>query len=181
MGIGLSIDSNSTPVIALFCVHAPRGHYRAPLSRSRVSVAEPMAEVPVPIPPDVLVAVAPAAEAPTAAEVPAAGDNPVAPAEEVSWFLSLHCGFLLPASWPTFETGGLTSLLSWRASPCKFVLMAYLAFKFVYSVCRLSQCSQHVSPSELVFRACVASKVASWRLSPCKFGFHGLCRLQVVF
>ena len=41
-----------------------------------------MAEVPVPIPPDVLVAAAPAAEA--AAEVPAAGDNPVAPAEEVS-------------------------------------------------------------------------------------------------
>ena len=51
---------------------------------SRVSVAEPMAEVPVPIPPDVLVASAPAAEAPAAAEVPAAGDNPVAPAEEVS-------------------------------------------------------------------------------------------------
>ncbi|XP_044177159.1 uncharacterized protein LOC122959728 [Acropora millepora] len=50
--------------------------------RSRVSVAEPMAEVPVPIPPDVLVAAAPAAEAPAAAEVPAAGDNPVAPAEE---------------------------------------------------------------------------------------------------
>ena len=164
----------STLVIALFCVHAPRGHYRAPLLRSRVSVAEPMAEVPVPIPPDVSVAADPAAEAPTAAEVPAAGDNPIAPAEEVSWFLSLHCGFLLPASWPTFETGGLTSSLSWRASPCKFVLMAYLAFKFVYS-------SQHVSPSELVFRACVASKVASWRLSPCKFGFHGLCRLQVVF
>ena len=53
-----------------------------PFLCSRVSVAEPMAEVPVPIPPDVLVAAAPAAEA--AAEVPAAGDNPVAPAEEVS-------------------------------------------------------------------------------------------------
>ena len=43
-----------------------------------------MAEVPVAIPPDVLVAAAQAAEAPAAAEVPAAGDNPVAPAEEVS-------------------------------------------------------------------------------------------------
>ena len=84
MGIGQSIYSISTLVIALFCVHAPRGHYRATLLRSRVSVAEPMAEVPVPIPPDVLVAAAPAAEAPAAAEVPAAGDNPVAPAEEVS-------------------------------------------------------------------------------------------------
>ena len=57
-----------------------------------------MAEVPVPIPPDVLVAAAPAAEAPAAAEVPAAGDNRVAPAEEVSCFLSLQCGYLSPAS-----------------------------------------------------------------------------------
>ena len=48
-----------------------------------------MAEAPVPIPPDVLVAALPAAEAPAAAEVPAADDNPVAPAEEVSWLLSL--------------------------------------------------------------------------------------------
>ena len=55
-----------------------------PFLRSRVSVAEPMAEVLVPIPPDVFVAAAPAAEAPAAAEVPAAGDNPVALAEEVS-------------------------------------------------------------------------------------------------
>ena len=52
-----------------------------------------MAEVPVPILPDVLVAVPPAAEA--AAEVPAAGDNLVAPAEEVSWVLSLYCGFVV--------------------------------------------------------------------------------------
>ena len=49
-----------------------------------------MAEAPVPIPPDVLVAALPAGEAPSAAEVPAADDIPVAPAEEVSWFLSLY-------------------------------------------------------------------------------------------
>ena len=52
--------------------------------RFHVSVAEPflMADVPVPIPPDVLVAALSAAEAEAAAasEVPAAGDNPVAPA-----------------------------------------------------------------------------------------------------
>ena len=41
-----------------------------------------MAEVPVPIPPDVLVAVLPAAKA--AAKTPTAGNNPVPPAEEVS-------------------------------------------------------------------------------------------------
>ncbi|KAK2549874.1 hypothetical protein P5673_029581 [Acropora cervicornis] len=41
-----------------------------------------MAEVPVPIPPDVLVAALPGTEAPAAADAPAAGDNPVAPAEE---------------------------------------------------------------------------------------------------
>ena len=52
-----------------------------------------MAEVPVPILPDVLVAGLPAAEA--AAEVPAARDNLVAPAEEVSWVLSLYCGFVV--------------------------------------------------------------------------------------
>ena len=99
-----------------------------------------MAEAPVPILRDVLVAVLPATEA--AAEVPAAGDNLVAPAEEVSWFLSLYCGCLLLASLSTFETcgvcrlcfhgvGRLTSLFSWRLLPCKFVLMAWLAFKFV--------------------------------------------------
>ena len=38
-----------------------------------------MAEAPVPILPNVLVAVLPAAEA--AAEVPAPGDNPIAPAD----------------------------------------------------------------------------------------------------
>ena len=60
-----------------------------------VSVAEPflMAEVPVPILPDDVVAGLPAVEA--AAEVPAAGDNLVAPAEEVSWVLSLYCGFIV--------------------------------------------------------------------------------------
>ena len=60
-----------------------------------VSVAEPflMAEVPVPIPPGVLVVDLPAAEA--AAEVPAASDNVVVPAEEVSWVLSPYCGFVV--------------------------------------------------------------------------------------
>ena len=60
-----------------------------------VSVAEPflMAEVPVPILPGVLVVDLPAAEA--AAEVPAAGDNVVVPAEEVSWVLSPFCGFVV--------------------------------------------------------------------------------------
>jgi len=67
-----------------------------------------MAEAPVPFPPDVLVAALPAAEA--AAEVPAAGDNPVAPAEEVSWFLSLYCGCFLLASWSTFEMCGVCHL-----------------------------------------------------------------------
>ena len=122
-----------------------------------VPVAEPflMAEAPVPIPPDVLVAALAAAEA--AAEVPAAGDILVAPAEEVSWFLSLYCSCLSLASWSTFETcsvcrlcfhgvGRLTSLFSGRVSPCKFVLMAWLAFKFVLRL---------VSP-KLVFTACVA-------------------------
>ena len=61
-----------------------------------------MAEAPVPIPPDVLVAALPAAEAAAAAKVPAAGDNQVAPAEEVSWFLSLYCGCFLLVSWSTF-------------------------------------------------------------------------------
>ena len=62
-----------------------------------VSVAEPflMAEVPVPILPDVLVAVLAAAE--FAAEVSTAGDNPVAPPEEVSWVLWLYCGFVVPS------------------------------------------------------------------------------------
>ena len=111
-----------------------------------------MAEVPVPIPPDVLVAALPAAEAAAAAaaEVPAAGDNPVAPAEEVSWFFSLYCSCLLLASWSTFEMCGVcrlcfhgvcrpTSLFSWRVSPCKFVPMAcdgYLQVCF-HGVCRL--------------------------------------------
>ena len=83
MGIGQSIYSISTLVIALFCAHTPRGRYRTPflVVVSHVSVAEPflMTEAPVPILPDVLVAVLPAAEA--AAEVPAAGDNLVTPAE----------------------------------------------------------------------------------------------------
>ena len=92
-----------------------------------------MAEAPVPILPDVL----PATEA--AAEVPAPGDNLVALAEEVSWFLSLYCGCLLLASWSTFGTcgvcrlcfhgvGRLTSLFSWRGSPSSLF----------YGVCRLS-------------------------------------------
>ena len=57
-----------------------------------VSVAEPflMAEVTVPILPGVLVVDLPAA----VAEVPAAGDNVVVPAEEVSWVLSPYCGFV---------------------------------------------------------------------------------------
>ena len=105
-----------------------------------------MAEAPVPIPPDVLVAALPAGEAPAAAEVPAADDNPVAPAEEVSWFLSLFFGCFLLASWSTFEMCGvsrlcfhsvcrLTSLFSWRVSPCRFVFMACVAFKFVFTAC----------------------------------------------
>ena len=69
-----------------------------------------MAEAPVPIPPDVLVAALPAGEAPAAAEVPAADDNPVAPAEEVSWFLSLYFGCFLLASWSTFEMCGVSRL-----------------------------------------------------------------------
>ena len=52
-----------------------------------------MAVVSVTILPEVLVAGLPAAEA--AAEVPAAGDNLVAPPEEVSWVLSLYCGFVV--------------------------------------------------------------------------------------
>ena len=152
MGIEQSIYSTSTLVIALLCVHAPRGRYRAPLFclRFHVSVAEPnflMAEAPVPIPPDVLVAALPAAEAAAVAEVPAAGDNPVAPAEEVSWFLSLYCGCFLLPSGSSFEMCGvcclcfhgvcrLASLFSWRVSPFKFVFMAYVAFNLVYGVCR---------------------------------------------
>jgi len=111
-----------------------------------------MAAVPVPIPPDVLVAALPAAEAAAATEVPAAVDNLVAPTEEVSWFLSLYRGCLLLASRSTFEMCGvcrlcyhgmcrLTSLFSWR-----------VAFKFV-------------------FVACVALQVC----------FHGMCRLLVCF
>ena len=84
MGIGQSIYSTSTLVIALFCVHAP--------------------------------------------------------AEEGSWFLSLYFGCFLLASWSTFEMCGvsrlcfhgvchLTSLLSWRVSPCRFVFMAFVALK----------------------------------------------------
>ena len=90
-----------------------------------------MAEAPVPIPPDVLVAALPAAEAAAAAEVPVAGDNPVAPAEEVSWFLSLYCGCFLLPSGSSFEMCGvcrLASLFSWRVSPSKFVFMACVAF-----------------------------------------------------
>ena len=162
----------STFVIALFCIHAPRGHYRAPLLPSRVSVAEPMPEVPVPIPPDVLVAAAPTAEAPAAAKVPAAGDNPVAPAEEVSGF-SLASVWLFIARFVAYFSNmwRVSPLLSWRRSPHKFAFLACVALQlcshgmFVYSVCRLSLCSQRVSPSELVFRAWVASKVASWRVS----------------
>ena len=90
MGIGQSIYSTSTLVIALFCVHALRGRYRAPcfVVFFHVSVAEPflMAKVAVPVLPD---------EAEAAAEVPAGGDNLVAPAELVSWVLSLYCGFVL--------------------------------------------------------------------------------------
>ena len=83
MNIGHSIYSISTLLIALFCVHAPRGRYRAPffvvVSTFPLLSLFLMAEVPVPIPPDAVVAALPAAEA--AAEVPAAGDKPVAPAE----------------------------------------------------------------------------------------------------
>ena len=113
-----------------------------------------MAEAPVPILPDVLVAVLPTTEA--AAKVPAAGDNLVAPAEEVSWFTWVYCGCLLLASWSTFETcgvcslcfhgvGRLTSLFSWRVSPCRFVLMAWLAFKSVLR--RVSPKQQVNSPT----------------------------------
>ena len=79
-----------------------------------ISVAEPflIAEVPVPIRPDVLVAALPAAEAAATAAAPAAGDNPVAPAEEVSWFFSLYCGCLLLAPWSTFEMCGVCRLLN---------------------------------------------------------------------
>ena len=52
-----------------------------------------MAEVPAPILPGVLVVDLPAAEA--TAEVPAAGDNIVVPAEGVSWVLSHYCGFVV--------------------------------------------------------------------------------------
>ena len=103
-----------------------------------------MAEVPVPIPPDAVVAGLPVAKA--AAEVPAAGDKPVAPAEEVSRVLSLYRGCLWFASWSAFEMCGmrrlcfhgvcrLTSLFSWRVSPCKFAFMAWVASKFVFTAC----------------------------------------------
>ena len=119
MGIGQSIYSISTLVVALFCVHAPRGHYRAPLLRSRVSVAEPMAEVPVPIPPDVLVAAA-----------PAAGDNRVAPAAEVSWF-SLASVWLFIARFVAYFSNMqcASPLLSWRRSPHKFAFLACVALQ----------------------------------------------------
>ena len=55
-----------------------------------------MAEVPAAIPPDALQASLSAAEA--AAEVPAAGDNPVPPVEEVSWFLLPYRSCFLPAT-----------------------------------------------------------------------------------
>ena len=55
-----------------------------------------MAEVPAAIPPDALQAALSAAEA--AAEVPAAGDNPVPPVEEVSWFLLPYRSCFLPAT-----------------------------------------------------------------------------------
>ena len=171
--------------------------------RFHVSVAEPnflMAEAPVPIPPDVLVAALPAAEAAAAAEVPAAGDNPVAPAEEVSWFLSLYCGCFLLPSWSTFEMCGvcrlcfhgvcrLASLFSWRVSPSKFVFMACVAFQVCFhGVCRLQFSLWRVSPFELVFGVCRLLSLFSWRVSPSKFVFmacvalqrcfHGVCRLQ---
>ena len=98
--------------------------------RFHVSVAEPflMAEVPVPIPPDVLVAALPAAAAAAAAEVPAAGDNPVAPAEEGGRFFSLYCGCLLLVSWSTFEMCGVCRLCFHGVlSPYKFVFMACVA------------------------------------------------------
>ena len=109
-----------------------------------------MAEAPVPIPPDVLLAALPAAEAAAAAEVPAAGDNPVAPAEEVSRFLSLYCGWF-------FARFVVHFLNVWRVSP------------LLHGVCRLASLfSWRVSPSKFVFTACVALQVC----------FHGVCRLQ---
>ena len=146
MGIGQSIYSISTLVIDLFCVHAPRGHYRAPLVRSRVSVAEPMAEIHVPILPDVLVAAAPAAEA--AAEVPAVGDNPVAPAEEVSWF-SLASVLLFIARFVAYFSNmwRASPLLSWRRSPHKFAFLACVALQVCsHGMSRLQVCLQRVSP-----------------------------------
>ena len=55
-----------------------------------------MAEVPAAIPPDALQASLSAAEA--AAEVPAAGDNPVPPVEEVGWLLLPYRSCFLPAT-----------------------------------------------------------------------------------
>ena len=55
-----------------------------------------MAEVLAAIPPDVLEAVFPAAEA--AAELSAAGVNPAPPVEEVSWFLLPYRSCLLLAT-----------------------------------------------------------------------------------
>ena len=87
-GIGQSIYSISTLVIALFCVHAPSGRYRTPffVVVFHVSVAERflMAEVPVPILRDVFVA-----------GLPAADDNLVSLVEEVGWVISLYSVFVL--------------------------------------------------------------------------------------
>ena len=57
-----------------------------------------MAEVPAAIPPDALQARPPFQLRRPAAEVPAAGDNPVPPVEEVSWFLLPYRGCFLPAT-----------------------------------------------------------------------------------
>ena len=73
-----------------------------------------MAEVPVALSPDILVAAFPAAEA--AAEALAAGDNPVPPAEVVSWFLLLYCGSLLLGT-GLHGACRLTSFFSWRVLP----------------------------------------------------------------
>ena len=73
-----------------------------------------MAEVPVAISPDILVAAFPAAEA--AADAPVAGHNSVPPAEVVSWFLSVYCGSLLLGT-GLHGARRLTSLFSWRVLP----------------------------------------------------------------
>lgn len=78
-----------------------------------VSVAEPflMAEVPVLILLDVLVAGLPAAEA--AAEVPAAGDNLVAPAEEVPPTTAFLCRWRSYTISPTVQRFFATWSLVW--------------------------------------------------------------------